>query len=638
MTVRKEPMPLLTIAALGVVFGDIGTSPLYTLSACLSALSLSPGTENLLGILSLIFWSLILVVSVKYAWVVMRAANHGEGGIMALTALASRVSGPSEGMRRGILAIGLLGAALFYGDGVITPAISVLSATGGLEVASPLWKPWVIPLALGILIGLFFVQRRGTAAIAHLFGPAMLVWFLLLFGSGLRWVAADPKILLALNPWFALRFLALHGLGGFAVLGAVVLAVTGAEALYADMGHFGPRPIRAAWTFVVLPALTVNYLGQGALLDLDPKAIENPFFKLFPGWATLPMVVLSGIATVIASQSVISGAYSATQQASLLGYLPRLTIIHTSEGERGQIYLPTLNWLLLIAVVLVVLTFRSAAALSFAYGTAVTGTMMLTTILVVFVARRSWKWSLGKSAFFFSFFLFLDLFFFGSNLLKFPEGGWFPLAVGLAVFTGMSTWHRERALLVRKLYPETVRISDFVQTLSPSFPIRVPGTAVYLTSGAHGIPHALLHNLAHNKILHERVIVLTVLFEEEPRILPEERVALREYGKGLYRLTARYGFMERPEIPALLASGPRFGLPDAPTDITYFLSRQRVIPTTRAGMDFWRERLFALMLRLSASAGDFFQLPPNQVMELGDVIELAPEDSPPSPGERILTA
>ncbi|EGQ63198.1 potassium uptake protein [Acidithiobacillus sp. GGI-221] len=414
MADQKKPLqggatlPLMAMAALGVVFGDIGTSPLYTLSACLSAMSLQPTAVNLQGILSLIFWTLVLVVSVKYAWVIMRASNQGEGGAMALTALASHATGHSNRLRWWILSIGLLGAALFYGDGVITPAISVLSAIEGMEVASPAWKPLVIPLALGVIIGLFMVQRRGTAAISHLFGPSMLVWFLLLFGSGLTWIVADPQVLIALNPWYALQFFGIHGIGGLVILGAVVLAVTGAEALYADMGHFGARPIRMAWYFLVLPALALNYLGQGALLELDPSAIQNPFFMLFPAWATIPMVVISGIATVIASQSVISGAYSATRQALLLGYLPRQAIIHTSASERGQIYLPLLNWLLMVAVIVVILWFRSSNALSFAYGTAVTGTMLMTTILVFFVARHSWKWSLWKAGLFCGFFVLLD--------------------------------------------------------------------------------------------------------------------------------------------------------------------------------------------------------------------------------------
>ncbi|MHB8248793.1 MAG: potassium transporter Kup [Acidithiobacillus sp.] len=623
MTDRKETLPLLAMAALGVVFGDIGTSPLYTLSACLSAMSLQPTAANLLGILSLIFWTLILVVGVKYAWVVMRADNHGEGGIMAVTALASRAVGHSGRMRWWILSIGLLGAALFYGDGIITPAISVLSAMEGMEVASPAWKPLVIPLALGVIIGLFLVQRRGTAAIGHLFGPSMLVWFLLLFGSGLSWVVADPQVLFALNPWFALHFIGMHGLGGLVILGAVVLAVTGAEALYADMGHFGSRPIRMAWFFLVLPALTLNYFGQGALLELDPTAVQNPFFKLFPTWATLPMVVVSGIATVIASQAVISGAYSATRQAFLLGYLPRLTIIHTSAAERGQIYLPGLNWLLMVAVIAVVLWFKSSVALSFAYGTAVTGTMMFTTVLVFFVARHSWKWPLWKAGLFSGFFILLDGVFFGANLMKFLEGGWFPLAVGLAAFTVMSTWHRGREILARKRYPWAISVEDFLHGISPASPIRVPGTAVYLTVREQGIPHTLLHNLKHNKVLHERIVILTIKFEEEPRILPEERVAVRDYGQGVYRLTARYGFMEHPDIPKLLESSKNLGFPWNPMDTTYFVSRQRVIPTPKAGMALWRERLFAVMLRVSANATDFFHLPPNQVMELGDVIELS---------------
>ena len=622
---QKETLPLLAMTALGVVFGDIGTSPLYTLSACLSVMSLQPDAANLQGILSLIFWTLVLVVAVKYAWVIMRASNHGEGGIMALTALASHATGHSGRLRWWILSIGLLGAALFYGDGVITPAISVLSAMEGMEVVSVTWKPLVVPLALGIIIGLFLVQSRGTAAIGHFFGPSMLVWFLLLLGSGLTWIVADPQILLALNPWFALHFIGMHGFGGLAILGAVVLAVTGAEALYADMGHFGVRPIRMAWFFLVLPALTVNYLGQGALLEIHPSAIQNPFFRLFPAWATLPMVVISGIATVIASQSVISGAYSATRQALLLGYLPRLTVIHTSAAERGQIYLPGLNGLLMAAVIAVILWFRSSDALSFAYGTAVTGTMMLTTVLVFFVARHSWKWPLWKAGLFCGFFIVLDGIFLGANLMKFMEGGWFPLVVGLLVFTVMSTWRRGREILARKLYPEAIPVEAFLAGITPTEPIRVSGTAVYLTVRDQGIPHTLLHNLKHNKVLHERVIILTIKFEEEPRVLPADRVTVRDYGQGIYRFTARYGFMEQPDIPEILQSVGSSGFHWSPSDTTYFVSRQRVIPAANASLALWRARLFAVMLRFSANATDFFRLPPNQVMELGDVVELSRE-------------
>ncbi|MHB1567132.1 MAG: potassium transporter Kup [Acidiferrobacter sp.] len=620
---RKDAPTLLALATLGVVFGDIGTSPLYTLSACLATMSLLPTAANLMGILSLIVWTLVLVVGVKYAWVVMRADQHGEGGIMVVTALASGAVRHSGRLRWWVLTIGLLGAALFYGDGIITPAISVLSALEGMEVVSPAWKPLVIPLALGVIIGLFLVQRRGTAAISHFFGPLMLVWFLLLFGSGLTWVLADPHVLYALNPGFAVHFIGMHGPGGLVILGAVVLAVTGAEALYADMGHFGARPIRLAWFFLVLPALALNYLGQGALLVLNPTAVQNPFFRLFPPWATIPMVVVSGMATVIASQAVISGAYSATRQASLLGYLPRLTITHTSATESGQIYLPGLNWLLMVAVVAVILWFKSSDALSFAYGTAVTGTMMVTTLLVFFVARHSWKWPWWKAGLFCGFFVLLDGVFFGANLLKFFEGGWFPLAAGLAVFLVMSTWHRGREILARTLSREAISVEDFLRSITPTSPLRVSGTAVYLTVREHGIPQALLHNVKHNKVLHERVIILTIKFEDVPRIALADRLAIQDYGQGFYRLTTHYGFMEQPDIPRLLESRGNLGGPWRALDTTYFVSRQRVIPTPRAGMALWRERLFAVMLRLSANAIDFFALPANQVMELGDIVEFS---------------
>ena len=630
-TEAKAGLPWLTLAALGVVFGDIGTSPLYTVSACLATLSLPPTPAHLLAIISLILWTLILVVAVKYAWFVMRADEHGEGGVMVLTALASR--GQPEGSRRrwAILALGLLGASLFYGDGAVTPAISVLSALQGMEVASTRLTPFVVPLSVAIIVGLFWIQRRGTASISRLFGPAMLLWFVVLLASGLIWVAQYPTIIMALDPWLGLHILIAHGLKGLTILGAVVLAVTGAEALYADLGHFGVRPIRMAWYFIVLPALGFNYLGQGALLILHPTAAQNPFFEMFPAWATIPMVLVSGVATVIASQSIITGAYSATRQASMLGYLPRMTIRHTSARERGQIYLPGLNWALMIAVILIILAFRSSNALSFAYGTAVTGTMLFTTILVFFVARQIWRWPLWKTGLFSGFFVLLDGVFFGANIVKFVAGGWVPVTIGLAVFTMMSTWRRGRTLLIQALSPDTLSIPDFLHMIAASPINRVPGTAVFLTVRAGGIPHTLLHNLKHNKVLHERVVILTIQFETTPRVVPTERLAIRAYSEGIYGLIARYGFMEQPDIPGLLAGNP---LPFTwnPADTTYFISRQHILPKAGAALALWRQRLFAVMLKASATAIDFFHLPANQVMELGDVVEL-PDKVPAPPAQ-----
>ena len=617
----KAGLPWLALAALGVVFGDIGTSPLYTLSACLTVLSMPATPAHLLGVISLILWTLILVVAVKYAWFVMRADEHGEGGIMVITALASRGQPEGSRMRWAILALGLLGASLFYGDGAVTPAISVLSALQGMEVASARLTPLVVPLSVGIIVGLFWIQRRGTAAISRFFGPAMLAWFLILLVSGVIWVAQAPSVIRAFDPWLGLHILVAHGAGGLTILGAVVLAVTGAEALYADLGHFGTRPIRLAWYFVVFPALACNYLGQGALLILHPAAAQNPFFNMFPAWATIPMVLVSGIATVIASQSIITGAYSATRQASMLGYLPRLTIRHTSASERGQIYLPGLNWILMIAVILIILAFRSSDALSFAYGTAVTGTMLFTTILVFFVARQDWRWPLWKAGLFSGFFVFLDGVFFGANLLKFVAGGWVPVAIGLAVFTLMSTWRRGRTLLIQALSPESLSIPDFLEMIATSTVNRVPGTAVFLTVRVGGIPHTLLHNLKHNKVLHERVVILTIQFESTPRIAPTERMTIRDYGKGLYSLTARYGFMEPPDIPGLLEVAP-LPFPWNRADTTYFISRQHLLPKPGGALALWRQRLFAVMLKASATAIDFFHLPANQVMELGDIVEL----------------
>ncbi len=627
----KPALPWLAMAALGVVFGDIGTSPLYTLSACLSALSISATPSHLLAILSLILWTLILIVAVKYAWFVMRADEHGEGGIMVLTALASRATPEGSRSRWVIFTLGLLGASLFYGDGAVTPAISVLSALQGMEITSARLTPFVVPLSVGIIIGLFWIQRRGTGTISRLFGPAMLAWFLLLFVAGFGWVARDPAVMRALDPLLGLHMLIRHSGGGFAILGAVVLAVTGAEALYADMGHFGARPIRVAWYFVVLPALAFNYLGQGALLILHPAAAKNPFFEMFPHWATIPMVLISGIATVIASQSIITGAYSATRQASMLGYLPRLTIRHTSAAERGQIYLPGLNWILMIAVILIILAFKSSNALSFAYGTAVTGTMLFTTILIFFVARQSWHWATWKAGLFTGFFVLLDGIFFSANVFKFAAGGWVPVSIGLVVFILMSTWRRGRKLLTQALSPATLSIPDFLGMMAVSPIDRVPGTAVFLTVRVGGIPHTLLHNLKHNKVLHERVLILTIQFETTPRVPRAERATIRDYGDGLYGLTARYGFMEQPDIPELLKEAVLpFGW--NPADTTYFVSRQHILPKAGGSLALWRQRLFAVMLKASATAIDFFRLPANQVMELGDIVEL-PQQIQATPGD-----
>lgn len=625
---NKAALPWLTLAALGVVFGDIGTSPLYTLSACLAILPGSATPRELLAIVSLIVWTLIVIVAVKYAWFVMRADEHGEGGIMVLTALASRRAPPRSRQRWLIFALGLLGAALFYGDGAITPAISVLSALQGLEITSARLTPFVVPLSVGIILGLFWIQRRGTGAISRLFGPAMLVWFLILFVAGIAWIARDPRVLAALNPGLGIALLLSHRAGGVAILGAVVLAVTGAEALYADMGHFGVRPIRAAWFFVVFPGLACNYLGQAALLLLHPAAVKNPFFELFPTWASVPMVLLSGIATVIASQSIITGAYSATRQASMLGYLPRLTILHTSPTEPGQIYLPGLNWALMVAVILIVLAFKSSDALSFAYGTAVTGTMLFTTILVFFVARDRWRWPLWRAALFCGFFLLIDGVFFSANIMKFAAGGWVPVAIGVLVFTLMSTWQRGRQLLSQALSPGGLSVSDFLAMIGASPVNRVSGAAVFLTVRVGGIPHTLLHNLKHNKVLHEHVVILTIRFESTARIEPGERATVRDYGSGFYGVVAHYGFMEQPDIPDLLAHAD---LPFSwnPAATTYFVSRQHILPTPGGSLALWRQRLFAAMLKASATAIDFFRLPANQVMELGDIVELPCELLPP---------
>ncbi|BBL77080.1 potassium transporter Kup [Methylomagnum ishizawai] len=613
----------LALPALGVVFGDIGTSPLYTLRECLNAAGTAPVEPVILGVLSMLFWTLLSVVALKYVAFVMRADNQGEGGIMALLALAQRsLQGPP--WRRWLLVMaGLSGAALFYGDGMITPAISVLSAVEGLEVATPLFQPYVIPTTLAVLVGLFAVQRHGTAGVGRYFGPVMLVWFLALGGMGLFRIAEHPGVLRALNPWHAVEFLAAHGHAALLVLGAVVLAVTGAEALYADMGHFGARPIRAAWFCLVLPALALNYFGQGATVLAVPGAARNPFFLMFPEAAQVPMALLATAATVIASQAVISGTYSLTQQAFQLGYLPRMHILHTSETERGQIFLPGLNAWLLIGILVLVLGFQSSSRLAAAYGIAVTGTMLMTSVLFYVVARQAWGWNRALLLPLVGIFLVIDGAFFGANLLKVVEGGWLPLAIGLAAFVVMSTWRRGRSLLFQRLYPQKASMERFMADTVPGMPGRVRGTGVFLAAPGEGIPNALLMNVRHNKILHEEVVVLVVLFTEQPREPEADRYSVQDLGLGFFQVTARFGFMELPAVPRILEECRRRGLLDSgPGDTSYFVSRLRPLPTPAPGMALWREKLFAFMLRNAAHAPDFFQIPAEQVIEINVRVEI----------------
>ncbi|MEA2599807.1 MAG: system potassium uptake protein [Acidobacteriota bacterium] len=608
----------LALGALGIVYGDIGTSPLYALRECFfGPHSVRPTPLNVMGVMSLIFWSLIIVISIKYLVFVMRADNRGEGGILALMALI-RVRKTSRWV---LIALGLFGAALLYGDGMITPAISVLSAVEGLDVATSFFKSYVQPITIVILIGLFLIQRRGTEKIGALFGPVMTLWFATIGVLGLSWIVRAPRVLAAINPLHAVRFFAHDGLQGFLVMGSVFLVATGGEALYADMGHFGRRPIRFAWFTLVLPALLLNYFGQSALLLTQP-GVKHPFYNLAPDWALYPLVVLSTVATVIASQAVISGAYSLTLQAMQLGYSPRMEIVHTSEKEIGQIYIPAINWILMIATIGLVLGFHESSRLAAAYGMAVTTTMVITTLLAYVVAREQWGWSRLRAALTMSLFLMLDLAFFGANLVKVPHGGWFPLLVAALVYTLMNTWKQGRQLLAQILKEDSLPIEEFIRSVRQGSPLRVPGTAVFLTTNPNGTPTTLLHNLKHNKVLHEQVVLMTVLTEEVPRLSFEDRVVIEPLDKGFYRLTARYGFVQSPQAQDVLDCATEDGLTLDIMKTTFFLGRETLIPGSHTGMSRWRKKLFAVMARNSQRFTDFFQIPINRVVELGMQVRL----------------
>ncbi len=612
----------LSLAALGVVYGDIGTSPLYALRECFNPHHGVPATrENVIGILSLILWSLTIVISFKYLVFVMRADNRGEGGILALMSLVRARSGPRSVRRATLIAFGIFGAALLYGDGMITPAISVLSAMEGLEIATPLFTPYIVPLTIAVLIVLFVVQRAGTAKVGAMFGPVMLVWFALIAILGVAQIIREPHVLVAVDPTNAISFFIRNRLHGFLVLGAVFLAVTGGEALYADMGHFGAKPIRIAWFVLVFPSLLLNYFGQGALLLAAPHSTEHPFFEMAPAWARVPLVVLATVATVIASQAVISGAFSLTRQAVQLGYAPRIQIRHTSAREIGQIYIPSINWLLMFSAIGLVVAFRESSALAAAYGVAVTATMGITTLLLAVVERERWGWSMGAMLGLTIPILFIDLAFFGANIIKVTEGGWFPLAVGLAVFTVMTTWRSGRELLAQRLSETVLSVEDFLADLSRGQIPRVAGTAVFMSRYQSGVPTQLLHNLKHNKVVHQRVVLLTVLIEETAHLADGERYSWEDLGQGVHRLMIRFGYMDDPNIPDVLAAveGP---VTFQPMTTSYFLGRETLIPTRRPGMALWREKLFAWMTRNSSSASQFFCLPANQVIELGAQIEL----------------
>ncbi|HEY0160056.1 MAG TPA: potassium transporter Kup [Thermoanaerobaculia bacterium] len=618
----KRYLFTLSLGALGVVYGDIGTSPLYAFRECFAPEHhLPPSPENILGVLSLIFWSLILIISVEYLFVVMRADNRGEGGIVALMSLVGSKQAPSR--RRVVLVgLGLFGAALLYGDGMITPAISVLSAIEGLNVATPLFTDYVVWITVAVLIGLFTVQKYGTAKVGAIFGPIMLLWFAVIAVMGISHIIQEPSVLRAVLPTHAIDFFVRNKLTGFLVLGSVFLVITGGEALYADMGHFGLKPIRLVWFSFVLPSLLLNYFGQGAFLLHTPSGVENPFYRMAPQWALIPLVVLATAAASIASQAVISGAFSLTRQAVQLGYLPRIRIRHTSAREIGQIYIPSVNWFLMFSAIALVFAFQESGRLAAAYGVAVTATMGITTTLTAVYTRDRWKWPLAGAVAFAVFFLCFDLSFFGANLVKVWEGGWFPLFVGLSIFTLMSTWRQGRRILNERLAAEVLSADAFIHELGNGRVHRVPGTAIFMSRSNDGVPTTLLHNIKHNKIVHQKVVLLTVETEETSHLSPEERYEWRELGHGVYRLTLRFGFMEDPDIPEALQKIDTGPVTFNSIATSYFLGRETLIPTKRPGMAIWREHIFAWMMRNASSASVFFNLPANQVIELGAQVEL----------------
>jgi KUP system potassium uptake protein len=613
----------LLVAATGVVYGDIGTSPLYTLKEVFSGqYGVQVNHDGVFGILSLILWSLLWVVSLKYVMFMLRADNEGEGGVMALTALARRAALPYPRLKSVLVLLGLFGAALFYGDSMITPAISVLSAVEGLDVAMPGLSHWVVPVTVALLVGLFVIQKHGTARIGILFGPVMLSWFAILAILGVRGIVQHPQVLQALNPLWAVNFFIAQPGIGISILGAVVLALTGAEALYADMGHFGRQPIARAWFALVLPALLLNYFGQGALLLENPEAARNPFYLLVPAWALLPMIGLATLSTIIASQAVISGAFSLSQQAIQLGYVPRMHIQHTSSHAQGQIYVGVVNWALMVGVVLLVLGFGSSGALASAYGVAVTGTMLIDTCLVAAVMLLLWKTSRWLAIPLLLGFLLVDSLFFAANIPKILQGGALPVIAGVVLFVLMTTWKRGRQILFQRLDESALPLPVFISSIRSQPPHRVQGTAVFLSARPDAVPHALLHNLLHNQVLHKQVVLLTVVSEDTPRVAADRRFEVAAYGDGFFRVLLHYGFMDEPDVPQALTLCHLDGLDFSPMRTTYFLSRETVIPSTRLGMAPWRETLFAFMLKNANSNLRFFKLPINRVIELGAQVEI----------------
>jgi len=616
---QKTALHTMALAALGVVFGDIGTSPLYTMKEVFSAghHPLLLNAENVYGILSLITWALIMIVSVKYVAFIMRADNRGEGGIMALLALASRNTEGNKTKQRNIMFLGILGACMFYADGMITPAISVLSAVEGLEVAAPHLHSFIVPITLVVLFVLFWAQSKGTEVVGKFFGPVMLLWFGTLAVLGIINILHDLTILRALNPFYAVEFFMHHPKIAFVSLGAVVLAVTGAEALYADMGHFGRFPIRLAWFGFVLPALLLNYFGQGALILLEPEAVKNPFYLLAPEWALFPLIGLATLAAVIASQAVISGAFSVSRQALQLGYLPRMHIQHTSESTEGQVYMPRVNWGLMIAVMALVLGFRSSGNLAAAYGIAVTGDMVITTLLASIVFIEIWRWSKLKTYLVVGVFLIIDVAFFSANALKIPDGGWVPLLIGLVIFTLMLTWKTGRTLVYTRLKADAMAIEPFIDAIGAHPPPRVPGTALFMTPNPDGVPHAMLHNLKHNKVLHEKVVILTVRFFDFPHANPDERVSVEALPFEFYRVVVRYGFKDEPDLPRDLALCSKYGLEMDAMDTSYFIGKEILIAGKKSGMAYWRKKIFIGLFRSAETITNQFKLPPNRVVELG---------------------
>ncbi|MCL1593268.1 MAG: potassium transporter Kup [Actinomycetia bacterium] len=612
----------LSLGALGIVYGDIGTSPLYAVRESFVTQDIAVVEENVLGVLSLIFWSLLIVISIKYLLVVMRADNDGEGGILALVALVAPRQQTTTGRRWVLIVVGLFGTALLYGDGMITPAISVLSATEGIHVATPALEPFVVPISVIILIGLFLIQRHGTGTVGRIFGPVMIVWFLTMAVLGIGQLIKDPGVFVALNPIHGIRFFSNNGFRGFLALGSVFLVVTGSEALYADMGHFGRTPIRITWYGLVLPSLVLTYFGQGAFLIANPEAVSNPFYLMAPSWAVWPLVILATFATVIASQALISGAFSLTMQAVQLGYLPRIRIFHTSASESGQVYIPAINWALMVAAVGLVVGFGSASALAAAYGIAVSTTMVVTTVLILVVMRDRWNWSIAAAAAVTGAFLVVDLAYFGANLFKIPDGGWFPILIAAVIFVAMTTWKKGRQLLAARLRETSSSFERFIASVSESEIVRVPGTAVYMFSRPGVAPPALLANLRHNEVLHERVVVLSVLTAAEPRVPVSQRAKVWPLGNGFFQIVLRFGFMEKPDVPEALSGIIRNDFGFDSDDTVWVLGRETVLATRRPGMMLWREKLFALMARNASLPSRYFHLPPDRSLEIGIHVEI----------------